>query len=95
MGLTMSLPFIVALVGGVDATPPKVFLGGQKTAARSAAKFSIAYGASFAHLLMKKFWSGHVRSRSYDVIRGTASDRFLGKCRCLHHFDRINRFLGD
>ena len=66
---------------GVDTTPLRFFLGGRKTAARSAAKFSIAYGASFAHLLMKKIWSDHVRSRSYDVIRGTASDRFFGNLR--------------
>ena len=39
-------------------------------------KFSIAYGASFAELLVKKIWSGQVRSRSYDVIRGTTFARF-------------------
>ena len=27
----------------------------------------------------KKYWPGQVRSPSYDVIRGTASDRFLKK----------------
>ena len=53
----------------------------KKTAARSAAKLGIAYGASFAHLLAKKIWSGRVRSWSYDVIRGTASGRFFGKSR--------------
>ena len=28
----------------------------------------------------KKIWPGHVRSRSYDVIRGTASGRIFTKC---------------
>ena len=73
----------LARAGGVDATPPplRFFLDARRTVRRSALKLGIAYGASFAHLLVKKFWSGHVRSRSYDVIRDTASGRFFGKSR--------------
>ena len=40
-------------------------------------KFSIADGASFAQLLVKK--NGQVRSRSYDVIKGTTFDRISAK----------------
>ena len=38
-------------------------------------KFSIAYVASFAQLLVKKNWSGQVRSRSYDVTKGPTFGR--------------------
>ena len=61
--------------------PLRFFWGAPRAVRRSALKLGIAYGASFANLLVKKFWSGHVRSRSYDVIRGTASGRFFGKLR--------------
>ena len=33
--------------------------------------FSIAYQTFFAQLLVKEIWSGQVRSRSYDVTKGT------------------------
>ena len=62
--------------GGVDATPHEFFWAGRHTVWRIVLKFSIAYGASFAQLLAKKIWSGQVRSRSYDVIRGTTFARF-------------------
>ena len=74
-------PLTLAGTGGIDATLPKVFLRWPKNggAQRPPPKFSIAYGAFFAHLLVKQIWSGLVRSRSYDVISGTTSDRFFGK----------------
>ena len=53
--------------------PHDFFWNGRGTAERIAQEFCIAYEASFAQL----FWRGQVRSRSYDVIRGTASDRFF------------------
>ena len=40
-------------------------------------KFCIAYGASFEQLLVKNFLPGHVRSRNYDVTRGTRLGHFL------------------
>ena len=61
----------------IDATPPhEFFWAGRHIVWRIVLKFSIAYGASFAQLLVKKNWSGQVRSRSYDVIRGTTFARF-------------------
>ena len=65
--------------GGVDATPPKVFLRWPKNGGVQRRQTWIAYGASFAHLLAEKFGRGHVRSWSYDVISGTTFDRFFGK----------------
>ena len=56
---------------GVDATPTMSF-----SELHAMLKFSIAYGASFAQLLVKKIWSGQVRSRSYDVTREKPSARF-------------------
>ena len=46
---------------------------------RIALKFCIAFGESFAQLLAKILTgSGQgLRSQSYDVIKGTASDRFF------------------
>ena len=71
----------LARSGGVDATPPWVFLNwtGRHTVWRIVLKFSIAYGASFAQLLVKKKWSGQGRARSYDVIRGTTFDKISAK----------------
>ena len=63
-------------VRGVDATPHEFFLAERHTVRRIVLKFFIADGASFAQLLVKNIWSGHVRSRSYDVIRGTTFARF-------------------
>ena len=36
-------------------------------------------GANLAQFLAKKNWPGQVRSRSYDVIRGTTSGNFSNK----------------
>ena len=48
-------------VRGVDATPHAFFWAGRHTVWRIALKFSIAYGASFAQILVKKMvWSGQV-----------------------------------
>ena len=66
-------------VGGVHATPHEFFWAEGHTVWRIALKFSIAYGASFAQHLVKKIWSGQVRSRSYDVIRGTTFDKISAK----------------
>ena len=61
--------------GGVDAPPHEFFWNGFRTAGRIVLKFRIAYGSSVAQLLAKT--NDRVRSRSYDVMRGTASDRFF------------------
>ena len=77
--LYLSWAFNPRPVRGVDATPPpphEFFWAGRHTVWKIVLKFSIAYGASFAKLLVKKIWSGQVRSRSYDVIRGTTFGRF-------------------
>ena len=65
--------------GGLMQPPHEFFWAGRHTVWRIALKFSIAYGASFAQLLVKKIWSGQVRSRSYDVIRGTTFDKISAK----------------
>ena len=51
--------------GGVDATPHEFVWAGRHTVWRFALKFSIAYGTSFAQLVVKKF--GRVRS-GYEVM---------------------------
>ena len=65
--------------GGSKRPSPKVFLSWRWTIRPIALKLSVTYGVSFPHFLVKQNWSGHVRSRSYDVIRGTASDPFWTK----------------
>ena len=63
--------------GGRCDHPPHEFIwNGFQTAGRTSMKFCIAYGASFSQLLTKN-GPGQVRSRSYDVIRGTATYRFF------------------
>ena len=61
---------------GVDATPPWV---AHQTVWSIMLKFSIADGSSFAQLLVKKNWSGQVRSRSYDVTMGTTFGKISAK----------------
>ena len=64
---------------GVGAPPPlRFFADSEKTAARSAPGFEVPYGANLAQLMVKK-WPGQIRSRSYDVIRGTTSGNFTNK----------------
>ena len=66
--------------GGVDATPPhEFFWAARQTVWSIMLKFSIAYGVSFAQLLVKKIWSGQVRSRSYDVTKGTTFGKISAK----------------
>ena len=60
--------------GGVDATPMSFSWNGCQSG-RIALKFCIVYEGSFAQPLVKK--TAQVRSQSYDVIKGTASDRFF------------------
>ena len=43
-------------------------------------KLPMHLGAIIDHRLVKKKLPGHVRSRSYDVIRGTASGPIFTKC---------------
>ena len=67
-------------MGGGWCNPRWVFFwNGQQTAGRIALKFCMACGASFGQLLPKnhRVRSGQVRSPRHDVIRGSASDRFL------------------
>ena len=70
--------------GGLMQPSHEFFWAGRRTVWRIVLKFSIAYGASFAQLLVKKIWSGQVKSgqvrpRSYDVIRGTTFDKISAK----------------
>ena len=67
----------LALAGGWCDHHPWVFYA-RRTTSGTVLKFYIAYGAFFAQLLVKK-WPGHVRSRSYDVTRGTRSGHFCKK----------------
>ena len=63
---------------GVVQLPHEFFFWtGCWTAGRITLKFRTAYGASFVQLLAKIDWPGHIGSQSYDVIRGTAFDRFF------------------
>ena len=48
-----SLYLTLARSEGVDATPHEFFQAGRRTVWRIVLKFSIAYGASFAQLLVK------------------------------------------
>ena len=63
--------------GGLMQPPWVFFCNGHWTAGQITRKFCIPYGASFALLVADKFWPGQVRSQSYDVTGGTASDRFV------------------
>ena len=72
--------------GGVGATPLRFFADSEETAARSAAGFwATLWGKPCAIFGKKKFdpvrsgAHGQVRSRSYDVIRGTTSGNFSNK----------------
>ena len=65
--------------GGLMQPPHEFFWTGRHTVWRIVLKLSIAYGTSFAQHLVKKKWSGQVRSRSYDVIRGTTFDKISAK----------------
>ena len=56
---------------GGGCHPPEVFLRCTANYEADGAEILIVYGASFAQLLVKKCWPGHVRSRSYDVTRST------------------------
>ena len=67
--------------GGVGATPPPWGFSriAKKTAARSAAGFWATLWGKPCAIFGKKNWPGQVRSRSYDVIRGTTSGNFSNK----------------
>ena len=68
----------LALVGG-PMRPPWVLLQCTLNYESDRAEICLPYGASFAQLLVEKFWSGHVRPRSYDITRGTRSGHFCEK----------------
>ena len=58
--------------------PPEVFADSEKTAAlRAAGLWGILWGKPWA--TFGKNWPGQVRSRNYDVIRGTTSGNFTNK----------------
>ena len=70
----------LALAGGsMRPRPWGFFCHAPRTMRRIVLKFCTAYGASFAQFLVNKFWLGHVRSRNYDVTRGTRSGNFCEK----------------
>ena len=75
-GMHLTLP---GTGGGVDATPPKVFLRWPKTGGAQRRQTWHSLRGILCASFGGKIWSGHVRSRSYDVISGTISDRFFGK----------------
>ena len=62
--------------GGWMSPPLRFFCDAPRSMRRIVLKFGIAYGASFAQLLIKN-WPGHVRSQRYDVTRGTRSGHFF------------------
>ena len=64
--------------GGGRYDPPEVFCDERRTISRIVLKLSIVSRASFAQLLVKNTFSGHVRSRSYDIIIGTTSCMLIG-----------------
>ena len=65
--------------GGLMQPPMSFFCAGRYTVWSIVLKFCIAYGAYFAQLLVKKNWSGQVRSRSYDVTKETTFDNISAK----------------
>ena len=73
--------FLGETLGG--DTPPtpllRYFLHKRGTNWGMELKTSLLSKASIPHLVVKKIWSGQVRSRSYDVISVTTSDRFFWK----------------
>ena len=79
-GLTLTL------AGGVDATSLRFFCDARRTMGRIVLKFCIAYEASFAQLLLRKNCPAHIRSRSYDVTKGTRSGHFCEKYRNMTHY---------
>ena len=66
--------------GGWCNPPPWGFSQIAKKRRRVAPSgFGVPDGANLAQLLVKKNWPCQVRSRSYDVIRGTTSGNFTNK----------------
>ena len=66
--------------GGGWCNPPWGFSRIAKKRRRVAPPgFRLPYGANLPQFLAKKIWPGQVRSRSYDVIRGTTSGNFSNK----------------
>ena len=74
------LPLTLARTGGLVHPPPWGFSRIAKKRRRVAPPgFGVPYGANLAQFVAKKNWPGQVRSRSYDVIRGTTSGNFSNK----------------
>ena len=65
--------------GGCNPLPLRLFADSEKTAARSAAGIWATLWGKPCAIFGKKNWPGQVRSRSYDVIRGTTSGNFSNK----------------
>ena len=67
--------------GGGVMQPPRFFADSEKKRRCYAPPgFGIPYGANLAQFLVKKLVrSSQVRSRSYDVMRGTTSGNFSNK----------------
>ena len=63
----------------------RFFLATRRTVSDSLLKFLVPSGASFAQLLVF-FCQGHVRSRSYDVIKGTTSGQIYAKLEIASHW---------
>ena len=76
--LTLARTGLVVLL--VQPPPPWGFSRIAKKRRRVAPPgFGLPYGANLAQFLAKKIWPGQVRSRRYDVIRGTTSGNFSNK----------------
>ena len=60
---------------GVGVHPLRFFANSEKRRRVLPSGFWIPDGANLAQLLVKK-WPGQVRSRSYNVIRGTTPGKF-------------------
>ena len=62
-----------------DATPPVFFLRCTPNYEVDRAEILHSLWGILCATFGKKFWPGHVRSRSYDVTRGTRSGHFCEK----------------
>ena len=71
----------LARTGGLVQSPPLRFLTDSEKNGGATRRRVLGYlmGQTLRNIWQHKIWSGQVRSRSYDVIRGTTSGNFSNK----------------